>query len=81
MSKTQDERFVIRLYEAASQAGDIQTPMNRYDIGKLCSLHPTAVNTICKLLIQANFIKKVGEVDIKLTPHGEKLAQRLLVEK
>lgn len=81
MGKTKDEQFVISLYQAGQEAGDIERPFNRYEIGERAHLHPKAVDAICKLLIQANFIKKSGEEEIYLTEHGEKLALRLLTEK
>lgn len=80
MSKTKDENYVIWLYRTAKDAGDIEMPLNKYDIGVKAGLHPKAVDAITKLLVQANFIKKVGELDVRLTPHGEKLALRLLGE-
>lgn len=78
--RTKDEKYVIVLYETALQTGNVNASLNRYDVGSKAGLHPKAVDTICKLLIQANFIKKNGEVDIYLTSHGEALALRLLDE-
>lgn len=80
-SRTKDERYVLRLYELALQSGDMRHVMNRYDVGKSISLHDRACNTICNLLIRANFIKKTDKDNIYLTPQGEKLALRLLEEK
>jgi predicted transcriptional regulator len=80
MARTKDERFVICLYENASKAEDLRKSFNKYEIGVQIGLQPKAVNTICKLLIQANFIKKNGEIEIFLTSHGESLALRLLGE-
>lgn len=77
---TKDEKFMVCLYEAAQKSGDMETEFNRYDIGTLAGLHPKAVDAICKLLVQANFIKKGTETDIFITPHGEKLARMLLIE-
>jgi predicted transcriptional regulator len=80
MSKTKDEKFMISLYEAALSAGDIESPQDKYTVGKNCGLNPKAVDAICKLLTQANFIRKEDEESIYLTPHGRKLAERLLGE-
>lgn len=80
-SKTADERFVLCLYEAVSASGDADTPFNRYEIGKKASIHPKGVDAICKLLVQANFIKKAGEDNIVLTSNGERLALKLLMDK
>lgn len=80
MSKTKDEHFVLWLYRLAKEAGDPEMALNRYEVGQKIGLHPRGVNAICKLLVQANFIKKVGEEEVRLTPHGLKLAERLLGE-
>lgn len=54
--------------------------LNRYEMGAKANLHPKAVDAICRLLVQANFIRKAGEEDVRLTPHGLQLAERLLGE-
>ena len=79
-AKTSDERLVLALYEAAHESGDIQAPFDRYEIGKRVSLQPKGIDTICTLLLQANFIKKQEGKAIYLTKHGEALAKRLLSE-
>lgn len=76
-AKTKDEMFMMRLHEEASKQADIEDPIDRYQIGTLVGLHPKAVDTICNLLAQANFIKKHGKVEISLTPHGIKLVENL----
>lgn len=78
--RTKDENYVLALYAAAEKSGDLEQPFDRYQIGDQCHLHPRAVDTICKLLVQANFIKKYDEEQIYLTPHGQKLAERLRQE-
>jgi len=80
MTHTKDERYVIALYRMAQEAGDVEQAFNRYVVGDKAGLQPKGVNAICKLLVQANFIKKRGEEEVYLTPHGEKLALRLLDE-
>lgn len=81
MSKTKDEQFVLWLYRLAQEAGDVEMPLNRYDVGAKAGINPKAVNAICRLLVQANFIRKAGEEDeVRLTPHGAQLAERLLGE-
>ncbi len=81
MARTKDENFVIWLYRTAVESGDLEGSFNRYDVGTRAGVNPKAVNAICKLLIQANFIRKSSQEDIRLTPHGEQLALRLLGEK
>lgn len=76
-AKTKDELFMQRLLEEASAQSDIEDPIDKYHIGTLVGLHPKAVDTICNLLAQANFIKKRGIVEISITPHGIKLAESI----
>lgn len=79
-NRTKDEIFVLSLGEEAELAGDPEAPVDRYKAGARANLTEKAVNTICKLLIQANFIKKSGESNVYLTPHGLKLIERLRLE-
>ncbi len=76
-ARTKDETFMLRLYEEASKQPDIEDPLDRYQIGQLAGLNQKAVDTICNLLAQANFIKKHGKVEISITPHGMKLVDNL----
>lgn len=77
MGTTKDERFVLNIYETAMLKNDPFAPVNRYEVGQRVGLAKTAVDTICKLLIQSNFVKKLGDVEICLTKNGEALALRL----
>jgi hypothetical protein len=77
-ARTKDEKFLIALYEKAMEKGEIETPFNRYDIGAIIGLHPRGTDTICTLLLQANFIKKEEEKDVFLTPNGQRLVESLL---
>ena len=79
-ARTPDERFILCAYQTAKALDDISTPQNRYEVGKLAGMNPEGVDAICKLLIQANFIKKNSEEEIYLTQNGENLALRLLDE-
>ena len=76
-ARTKDETFMLRLYEEASKQEDIENPLDRYAIGVLAGLQPKAVDAICNLLAQANFIKKQGKVEISITPHGIKLVENI----
>jgi predicted transcriptional regulator len=79
-ARTQDEKLILSLYDFAAKSGDLFAPFNKYDVGKLAGLQPKGVDTILKLLVQANFVKKSGESDIYLTQNGERLALQLLDE-
>lgn len=76
-ARTKDETFMLRLHDEASKLPDIEDPVDRYHIGTLAGLHPKAVDTICNLLAQANFIKKQGKIEISITPHGIKLVDNI----
>lgn len=77
-ARTKDEMFMLRLYEEASKQSEMEDPLDRYRIGQWVGLQQKAVDTICNLLAQANFIKKHGKVEISITPHGIKLVENLL---
>lgn len=77
---TKEERFIITLYREAKRFGDSQMPMDRYKIGKLIGEKTKSINTICQILTQSNFIKKLEENEIRLTPNGINLAKQLLGE-
>lgn len=79
-NRTKDENFILSLYEQAEKAGDLEGPIDRYQAGLAASIHPKGVDTICRLLIQANFIKKASEDEVYLTPHGINLVQQLRLE-
>lgn len=79
-NRTKDENYMLSLYEEAEKSGDVETAINRYHVGKAAHISEKAVDAICKLLIQANFIKKSGEDEVYLTPHGIKLVERLRLE-
>lgn len=81
MGRTKDESFIVHAYEAAKKMDDIHMELDRYEIGRQCGLSPKAVDAICKLLHQSNFIRKVGSSAFFLTTNGEALALRLLGEK
>lgn len=75
---TKDEQFMVKLYQEALKLPDKEDPMDRYVIGQFVGLQKKAVDTICVLLGQANFIKKHGPVEVAITPHGINLVLSLL---
>jgi hypothetical protein len=77
---TTDEKFILSAYQTAKGLGDLSVHLNRYEVGKLAGINPKGCDAICKLLIQANFIRKASEDEIYLTDNGERLALRLLEE-
>jgi predicted transcriptional regulator len=77
-ARTTDEKFIVCLYNASKAFHDMETPFNRYDVGKKVGIQDRGVNAICKLLLQANFIKNGEGGDVILTKNGEQLALRIL---
>jgi len=75
---TKDERFLVTLYETAEREGDVFTPINRHKIAKMIGLQERATYTITRSLLQTNFIKKSGEIDVFLTPNGERIVLGIL---
>lgn len=79
-ARTPDERFILCAYKTAQGLGDISAVLNRYEVGRMAGINPKGVDATCKLLVQANFIKKASEEEIFLTQNGEQLALRILSE-
>jgi hypothetical protein len=76
-ARTKDEKFLQALYEAAEEKGDLEACFDRYVIGTGIGLHPRGVDTICTLLLQANFIKKGEGKEVYLTENGLRLIREL----
>lgn len=74
---TKDERYVLSLFEMATEMGDLGSNLNKYAAGDRIGIHEKSVNNISKLLIQANFIKKIGEEEVVFTKRGLELAEKL----
>lgn len=77
-ARTKDESFMVRLHVEALKLPNIDDPLDRYQIGEMVGLHKKAVDTICVLLGQANFIKKHGPSEISITPNGIRLVEDIL---
>lgn len=77
---TKDEKFIMCLYKSALGTDDMQTAFSKYEIGQQAGITAKGVDAICKLLLQANFIKKSGETDVYITERGQQLAKELIEE-
>lgn len=80
MGRTRDELFLICAYEAGLAVGDPHALLDRYVIGKRSGLTEKGTNAICNELMRSNFIKRIGETEMRLMDNGIALAQRLLGE-
>lgn len=76
-ARTKDESFMVCLYKEAQKLPEIDDPLDRYVVGEMVGLNKKAVDTICVLLAQANFIKKHGSVDIAITSNGIRLVESI----
>ena len=74
---TKVEKFMLALFSAANDLGDIEEEVNRYDVGKKIGMHPPGIDNLCDRLAQANFIKKRGDVLVVLTQNGLRLINTL----
>jgi Mn-dependent DtxR family transcriptional regulator len=79
-ARTKEERYIIRLYELAQAAGDIDHRVNKYQLGQSINMSPKLVNAICKVLMRTNFIKFADNDQIYITRNGKNLAKTLLEE-
>ena len=77
---TKDELFLVKLYQMATKLGDPYEEVDRYAIGRAIGQNDKGIDTISRLLMQANFIKKGEGTAVYLTAHGLKLVHRLLEE-
>lgn len=76
-SRTKEEKLLLSIYEAALNSGDLFNPVDPIAIGESRGLHPRGVKTICRELMQANFIKKAGPSEVIITENGLSLVRRL----
>lgn len=77
---TKDELFLVKLYQMASKQGDPHEEVDRYAVGRAIGQNDKGIDTISRMLAQANFIKKGEGTAVYLTPHGLNLVHRLLEE-
>jgi hypothetical protein len=75
---TKDELFLLKLYHMANRLGSPTEPVDRYAIGQAIGQNDRGIDTIVRLLAQANFIKKEDDRAVYLTSHGLKLVEHLL---
>lgn len=75
--RTQDEQFMIQLYQMALSQGDPLTEVDPLAVAASLKMGQTATRTIIRDLAQANFIQKQGDA-LCLTPRGADLVLDLL---
>ena len=75
---TKDELFLIKLHEMANRLGGPHEEVDRYTVGRAIGQNDRGIDTITRLLAQANFIKKGQKAAIYLTEHGLRLVNHLI---
>lgn len=75
---TKDELFLLKLHQLALAKGDPHEEVDKYAIGRAIGQNDRGIDTIARLLAQANFIKKGEGSSVYLTPHGLNLVNQLL---
>ncbi len=78
IGKTPDEKFLIKLFEIAISRGDPFAVIPIHKVAEKAGQKESEVKNITKLLAQANFIKKVGEKEVRLTEHGKRFVENEL---
>jgi Mn-dependent DtxR family transcriptional regulator len=73
-AKTPDERFLIELHRIVQD--DLHLVVESGRVGVAIGQTERSVKNIVKLLAQANFVKKVGEDQVRLTQHGSNFASK-----
>lgn len=73
---TKDEQFLIKLYELASDEGDLDLQIKFLDFGEKLVYKEKITKNIVRDLSQANFIKKLDSDTIQLTQNGIVFAQK-----
>lgn len=79
-ARTKEEKLLIALHEEALSLGDPEAEVDRYKVGQKIGLHPRGIDTICRDLAQANFIKKQGPELLFVTDNGRRLIKEILGE-
>jgi len=77
---TQDEKFLIKLYDLAKATNDVFSKIDMFAIGKEAHIREKAVKIIIRNLAQANFIKKAENDLIYLTVNGISLVEELTMK-
>ena len=77
---TKDESFLLKLYQMASELGDVKTPICRFVVGRAIGQNDRGANVIARDLAQANFVKKGAEESVGLTDQGLRLIDYLQKE-
>jgi hypothetical protein len=77
--RTKEEGFIREAYLRIKEVEEKEDVLfNRYEIGLASGLSPKGTDHVCNNLAQANFIKKQGKEEFRLTSLGCILAQQII---
>lgn len=77
-SKTKEERYILAVYHALKREGDMDASLDPLSVGRSIGLQDKGIQTIIKVLFQANFLKKNKDGTVRLARGGLELCNRLL---
>ncbi|MFA6916754.1 MAG: hypothetical protein WC222_10190 [Parachlamydiales bacterium] len=75
---TEDEKFIIALYEMTQQQADPEEPLDAYIVGQSIGMQTRRVDAISTQLMRTNFLKRQDKHFVYLTTNGVNLAKQLL---
>ncbi len=75
MMKTIDERFMLKLFELSMAQGDPFQAISIKRVTEEIHQKETAIKNVVKMLGQSNFIKKIGDTEVRLTQQGLQFVQ------
>lgn len=75
--KSREERFLEKVYELASEKGEPDSEVDRYEVGKLVGANPKATDNSVQMLAKNGLLKR-GEGDkVYLSDTGLRFVQDL----
>ena len=74
---TKDELYLLKLYNMALEQGDPYAEVDRYAVGRAVGYNDKSVDSLVRLLLQANFLKKGEGQSLYFTDHGLQLVKQL----
>lgn len=72
---TKDELFLCTLAKVVKK--DTRSSVSRYEIGQMIHQNNKSVDNTVQILVKTHFVKRVGEVNISITPQGLSLVEML----
>lgn len=74
---TKDEIYLLKLCSMAQATGDPYAEIDRYAVGKAVGYNDKSVDSLTRMLLQANFLKKGEGNSLYFTDHGLSLVKML----